>query len=127
MWLMTSLLVGAVMGSMFLDIPPVVAWLWFGLYTNYLAQRRGRIKTWPWFLYGLLLGPFAVLHAALLRPTPELRQEQARAKWATGESQGLCHFVDGYASGPCLKRKEHVSRGLKNSPHDWRETARGQF
>lgn len=124
LWLMTLVVVAMLALSFVLT--PVLGFLALGCYTQYLAQRRGRIKTWPWLFYGMLLGPFAILHAALLRPTPEQRHEQARSKWAIDDS-GLCQFVDGYASGPCLKRKDHVVLGLKKSPHDWRETARGQF
>ena len=52
-------------------------WLIMGIVVAILAASKGR--GWPlWLLYGFVIWPVALVHALVMAPTPEAREERAR-------------------------------------------------
>ena len=105
---------------------PIGGWIAAGYLVAWVVARKGYANTSWWGIYGAVLFPVAIIHALLKPATPEVRFESATSKWAIDEGV-LCGYRDAYAPEPCVKQKGHHRLGLRKSPHDYREEARGRL
>ena len=104
----------------------VVGFIFYGQVAAALAARKGRTKLGRWMAYGMFIFPVAIIHALVMKPTPEAEHERRASVWATTpEPSGICGYTDEFAPGPCLKPRGHHLQGIDRSPHDYRPQTQG--